>query len=499
MGKPLVSQDPLIGQVVGGRYEIVRLIGKGGMGAIYEIRNTRLGRSFALKTLIGEAAENADVIQRFRREADVIARIKHPHIVEVIDWESLEDGSPCMVLEYLRGDDLSTRIRDAAPMPWPFIARVGDQILSALATAHAAGVVHRDLKPQNVFLSADDSGVEAVKLLDFGISKIRDSRSLVTTDARLLGTPSYMSPEQAEGRSDDIGVATDVWAMGAILYELATGELAFEGASMPAVLYRICSREADAVNAKRGDAPPEFVQLVRETLTRDLADRIPDAVTLRARLRAALREVSGMQYSEQFPAVRGTPLPTRRKRLTGATDQTVSSGSHTPPGAQTTPITVSAPGMPTPTGAGQVSTSTLPLRTSKRMGLLLASMGAGILAMLVVVIVLATRSNARHDARPAASPPVAGSPIDAPVIVEPPADAASAAVVADAAAPVVPLDAAVHKGRPSKPAPKQTPKQVPASQDPPSDPPKADPPKPDPPKKKPCAKDDADCAFGDGT
>src|SRR5262247_1000095 len=119
MGKPLAGTDPLVGQVVCGRYEIVRLIGKGGMGAIYEVRNVRLGRAFALKMLIGEAAEDDEVLARFRREADVISRIKHPNIVDVIDWEHLEDGSPCMVLEYLQGEDLGNRIRAQGQLPWP--------------------------------------------------------------------------------------------------------------------------------------------------------------------------------------------------------------------------------------------------------------------------------------------------------------------------------------------------------------------------------------------
>src|SRR6185503_1822821 len=125
-------------------------------------------------------------------------------------------------------------------LAWPQLARVADQVLAALSIAHANGIVHRDLKPQNIFLAQDDSGDERVKLLDFGVSKVRDSKSLVTTDARLLGTPAYMSPEQSEGRADDIGTHTDVWAVGTILQEMATGEMAFGGPSLPSVLYKVC-------------------------------------------------------------------------------------------------------------------------------------------------------------------------------------------------------------------------------------------------------------------
>ena len=483
MGKPSQDADPLIGQVVGGRFEVVRLIGKGGMGAIYEIRNTRLGRSFALKTLIGEAAEDAEVIARFRREADVIAKIKHPNIVEVIDWEILDDGSPAMVLEYLKGEDLSARIREAAPLTWPFIGRIGDQILGALSTAHAAGVVHRDLKPQNVFLASDDSGEEKAKLLDFGVSKIRDSRSLVTTDARLLGTPSYMSPEQAEGRTDDIGPATDLWAMGAILYEMATGELAFDGASMPAVLYKICSREADAVNLKRADAPPAYVQLVREALARNIEDRITDADVFRVRLREVLREVAGLQYTDRIPRL-STPPPSRRKRYTGANDQTVQSGNMkaVAPEPPAEPSISTA----TPTGVGQVSASTL--MPPKRSPALLLGLGGVIAAMLVVVIVLATRKPGTAEDNPqpvSAHKSIApAETIDAGVAVAPP----------DAAVAVIPVDAAIAAVK------KDPPKKDPPKRDPPKqDPPKQDPPKQDPPKPpKKCPIGDKECEFLQG-
>ncbi|MEJ7597978.1 MAG: serine/threonine-protein kinase [Kofleriaceae bacterium] len=336
MGKP-AGKDELIGQVIGGRYQVVRLIGRGGMGAVYEVVNTRLGRSFAMKILIGEDANDDEVLSRFRREADMIARIKHPNIVEVIDWESLDDGSPCIILEYLQGEDLARRIRDAAPLPWPAIARFGDHVLSALSIAHAANIVHRDLKPQNIFLAHDDSGDERAKLLDFGVSKIRDSQSLVTTDARLLGTPSYMAPEQAEGRHEDVGPATDLWAMGAILYEMATGDLAFDGASMPAVLYKICSKEIEPVSNRRGDAPVAFVQLIRDALARDFDLRISDADVFRVRLRQALSSVANVRYSDQVLAARvSSPLtpssnPTPRpKRQTGAHDETVSGANPAP-------------------------------------------------------------------------------------------------------------------------------------------------------------------------
>jgi serine/threonine protein kinase len=436
MGKPQ-GKDELLGQIIGGRYEIVRLIGRGGMGAIYEVRNTRLGRSFAMKTLIGDAASDSDVLSRFRREADVIARIKHPNIVEVIDWEALDDGSPCMILEYLQGEDLARRIRDAAPLPWPVLAKIGDQVLSALSIAHAANIVHRDLKPQNIFLAHDDSGDERAKLLDFGVSKIRDSKSLVTTDARLIGTPSYMAPEQAEGRHDDVGPATDLWAMGAILYEMATGDLAFDGTSMPAVLYKICSKDAEPMTGRRPDAPAAFVELIQEVLTRDLEARVSDADVFRIRLRESLSSVANIRYSDQVLAARpvnlATPVtatrPTPRKRHTGAHEktivnesvgdaETIQSGRFEPP-----PM--------------RITENTLPPPPRRRSGALLLGIGGLAVAMIAIAIVVATSKSAPEtEKRPVQQKLVEEQPVlvDAAVLASEP-DAAIA-VVEDAPAPV---------------------------------------------------------------
>ncbi|HEY5938837.1 MAG TPA: protein kinase [Kofleriaceae bacterium] len=422
-----------MGQIIGGRYEIVRLIGRGGMGAIYEVRNTRLGRSFAMKTLIGDAASDPDVLSRFRREADVIARIKHPNIVEVVDWEALDDGSPCMILEYLQGEDLARRIRDAAPLPWPVIAKIGDQVLSALSIAHAANIIHRDLKPQNIFLAHDDSGDERAKLLDFGVSKIRDSQSLVTTDARLIGTPSYMAPEQAEGRHDDVGPATDLWAMGTILYEMATGDLAFDGTSMPAVLYKICSKEAEPITGRRPDAPIEFVELIREVLTRDLGARVSDADVFRIRLRESLSSVANVRYSDQVlaarPASTATPVsatrPTpRRKRHTGAHEKTiVNENVGSAETVQSGRFELPAP---------RTEDTLVPPR--RRSNKLVFAIGAIAVAMIAVAIVVAT-SKSSPPSTPRA--PVVQKLVEPAVVVPATVIDAGVSAVATDAAPIV--------------------------------------------------------------
>jgi serine/threonine-protein kinase len=293
--------DPLIGAVIAGRYEVVRIIGKGGMGTIYEVKNTRLGRSFALKTL-SDGSQDAELLARFRREAEIVAKLTHPNILDVVDWDTLEDGSPCMIMEYLRGEDLSTRLRTHGPLSWPDFARIADQVLAALTVAHRAGIVHRDLKPQNIFLAADDNGDERVKLLDFGISKLRDARTFTTTDAKVMGTPAYMPPEQAEGRQEDIGPATDVWAMATILYEMATSKVAFEAPSIPAVLYRVCHGRPKPVKEVRADTPDGLVQLIENALVVDVHARIDSIERMRIDLRSAMSHLDGVSWAEPLRA-----------------------------------------------------------------------------------------------------------------------------------------------------------------------------------------------------
>lgn len=280
------AKDPLVGELVAGRYRIERKIGKGGMGNVYEVSHAKLDRRFALKTLADDLVDDPEALARFRREADVIGRLKHPNIVEVVDWEEL-DGTPCIVMELLSGQLLADRLRNG-PLDWPDLARIADEILSALSMAHGAGIVHRDLKPQNIFLAEDGAGGVRAKLLDFGISKIADSKTFATTDAKMLGTPAYMAPEQADGRQDLVGPKTDVWAMGAILYEMATGATAFAGPSVPAILYRVCHGEPDSLAEQRADAPKAFVELVLRALSHG-EDRIENVDALRVGLRRALR------------------------------------------------------------------------------------------------------------------------------------------------------------------------------------------------------------------
>jgi serine/threonine protein kinase len=255
------------------------------MSRVYEVQHTQLARAFALKRLQPTLVRNTEAVQRFSLEAELLASLRHPHVVDISDWVTLPDGTPCMILEFLHGASLSVRLQRAA-LPWETIARMGDQAMSALQLAHRMGIVHRDLKPDNIFISIDDVGEERVKIVDFGVSKLSGSTRLSGVH-EIVGTPSYMSPEQAQGLTDEIGPATDVWAMGTILYEMATQKVAFDAATVAEALMRIVSGHAEPLLTYRKDAPPAFVELVERAISRD-ARRIRTIEELRAGLRKAL-------------------------------------------------------------------------------------------------------------------------------------------------------------------------------------------------------------------
>ncbi|MGE5185401.1 MAG: serine/threonine protein kinase [Acidobacteriota bacterium] len=280
-----MKDDPWIDAVVAGRYRIVRKLGEGGMSAVYEARHVKLQRQFAIKRLLPQLADNQEALERFEREAEMLAGLRHPNVVEVTDWDEFPDGAPCMVLEYLHGATLDRRM-SRGPMPWDAIARIGDQTMSALSLAHRNGITHRDMKPENIFMAIDDVGDDRVKLLDFGVSKLRGMIKTTGMFA-MLGTPSYMAPEQAQGQSDQIGAWTDVWAMGAILYEMATGRKAFEAKGIADTLMKINIGQYDPIAAYRNDASPAFVELVGRAMT-EREHRIQTIDELRAGLRETL-------------------------------------------------------------------------------------------------------------------------------------------------------------------------------------------------------------------
>ena len=268
-----------IGTILSDTYEIMRVLGEGGMGAVWEASHLRLpGKRCAVKVLHAQASADQEAYARFRREADIASRIGHPNIIEVLDWNTLPSGSPYLVLEYLDGEDLAARLA-RGPVPLAEALSIARQIGSALKAAHANQVVHRDLKPGNIFLvprEVDGVIVDHVKVLDFGISKIRNSQTVQTQDAVLLGTPQYMAPEQALGKNHEIDGRTDVFALAAIVYEMLSGRPAFLGASLAEVVFKVVYEPVTPLPQLVPDVPPTVAAAIEHAMQKSASDRYPD-------------------------------------------------------------------------------------------------------------------------------------------------------------------------------------------------------------------------------
>jgi serine/threonine-protein kinase len=227
------------GLTLGDTYVVGRRLARGAMGEVYEAEHVRLPGRFAVKLLLRELQGNQDAFARFCREAEIMSQLRHPHIVQIYDFNVAPDARPYFVMEYLQGRDLEARLKNG-PLPLPAVTRIVDAVASALAVAHAHGVVHRDLKPANIFLATVDGQTdELVKVLDFGISKVRAAAAQISQAVDLLGTPAYMSPEQARGQTDQIDGRTDQFALAAITYRMLTSQDPFHGDDTAAVLYQV--------------------------------------------------------------------------------------------------------------------------------------------------------------------------------------------------------------------------------------------------------------------
>ena len=268
-----------VGSVIAGTYTIEGLLGKGGMGAVFVASHARLpGKKVAIKILHPDVAD-AESIARFKREAEIASRLGHPNIVEVHDWNELPDGTPYIVYELLHGESLADRLR-RGPLGHDEAMAILRQVGSALAAAHREGIVHRDLKPQNIFLVQADDGVSVkAKVLDFGISKIRGSTTVKTQDTAMLGTPQYMAPEQATGRHDEVDGRTDVFALGAVVYEMFAGVPAFQGTTIPEVVFKVVYEETAPLAERAPGVAPHVSAGVQRALAKKSTERWDDVGT----------------------------------------------------------------------------------------------------------------------------------------------------------------------------------------------------------------------------
>jgi serine/threonine-protein kinase len=298
------------GTVLDGTYRLTRLLGRGGMGSVYEGHHTGAGKLVAVKVMHRGLMAYPELLARFRREAKVTSELDHPHVVNVFGFGTAPAGEPYMVMEFLDGEDLQTRLERVGPLPLAMVAQIVHQVASALSEAHAAGVVHRDLKPDNVFLVRVADGAVFAKVVDFGLSKVLKTSATKLTVARaVFGTPEFMAPEQAEGRQDAIDHRSDQWSLACLAWFTATGCLPFAGADVNAILARVIAAVPIPPAAAAPALPAGVEKVLRRALSKHRSDRFP---TIRAFARAFETAVSPASAAgADTAAARGTPAPVR--------------------------------------------------------------------------------------------------------------------------------------------------------------------------------------------
>ena len=254
-----------------GGFRVVRELGHGGMGYVFEAEDQRLGRRVAVKVLTPELARQPDAVARFLREARSAANVEHENVVPILHVDE-QAGAPFIVMPLLRGESLSARISRAGALPVGEIVRIGRDVVAGLAAAHARGLVHRDLKPANVWL---DEGTGRARVLDFGLARLSDGADALTDSQALMGTPPYMAPEQLDGKPAT--PRSDLFSLGATLYECATGQKAFTGPSITAIIKAVAEHHPPSPTELNPEVPTKLSELILRLLSKNAARRPTDA------------------------------------------------------------------------------------------------------------------------------------------------------------------------------------------------------------------------------
>jgi serine/threonine-protein kinase len=285
----VIRQEPAIapvrcGQIIAGKYEVERLIGRGAMGFVVAARHLELGEQVALKFLIPEALDNPEIVARFAREARASARIKSEYIARVLDVGNLPNGLPYIVMEHLEGDDLANILQTHGALVLPRAVEYVMQACEALAAAHSVGIVHRDIKPENLFVVQHAPGIGSIKVLDFGVSKMSLTGSPFENDLPLVqtvlpvGSPMYMSPEQIRG--EDVDARTDIWSLGCVLYELLTANMPFDAPSITQLTAGILEKEPTPLASYFPGVPAEVEAIIARCLQKNADDRFQSVAEL---------------------------------------------------------------------------------------------------------------------------------------------------------------------------------------------------------------------------
>jgi serine/threonine-protein kinase len=403
MGFAEGDRGHLVGVVLQDSYRLTRLIGQGGMGAVYEGTQLRLKKRIAVKLLARELSSNQDALARFRREAEVTSQLGHPHIVQVFDFGTAPSGEPYLVMEYLEGEDLDQRIRRHGRIPLPAAVSIVRQIASALSSTHSRGIVHRDLKPANVFVLEVEGETDFVKVVDFGISKVWAASVRLTGVSALLGTPNYMSPEQAMGQIDEIDHRTDQWSLGCIAYEMLAGRAPFLGETVHSLLYQVINTEPAPLAALVPTLPAEVARVVHRALSKGQGERFPTVNAFARSLAAAATSESTTSTSAAVAMAAtqpAAPAPIRTPEAPLAA-----------PRAQPTTLSRTASELFAPLGR-------LRMKLGPKGGAALAG-GLGVLTLVLVLRpVLSPKTQApAPEAHPAATSP--SPPLVQPIVTAP--------------------------------------------------------------------------------
>jgi eukaryotic-like serine/threonine-protein kinase len=430
-GGPNAAAGVREGDILDGKYRVERVLGIGGMGVVVAAHHIRLNEKVALKVLLPEALGNADAVARFAREAQAAVKIKSEYVARVTDVGTLPNGAPYMVMEYLEGGDLAEWIKQRGALPIEQAVEFVLHACIAVADAHALKIIHRDLKPANLFCVRRSDGQLSIKVLDFGISKMTDAAGAgagvaMTRTSAMMGTPLYMSPEQMRS-AKDVGAQTDIWALGAILFELMAGRPAFLAESVTELAIKVNNEPPPSVRTFRPDVPAGLEAIIFKCLEKDPRQRYANVAVLALallpfapkRAKASVERISGIIQAAGLSA----------------------SALELPPSPPVSPGTLAsgAPGLAPSTTPGVSHTTPGSTGTPRRTGVIIGGAAISFAAVLGALLVL----------RKAPTPP----PITERAVATPASSPASAGPPGVTTATAVPTAAATTAASPAQPAP----------------------------------------------
>ena len=449
------SGDPLLGTTVAGRYKVIKLLGEGGMGQVYLAEHSAIEKRIALKVLRSEYAHKGEIVTRFQQEAISASRIKHPNVLDVFDFGQLENGCFYLAMEFLEGNDLADELQRARVLTAPRALPIAMQICRALAAAHSKGVVHRDMKPENVFLQRTGDGEEIVKIVDFGIAQLKPSNEeaaaasthrRLTRTGMIFGTPEYMAPEQASGKHADL--RCDIYAVGIILFELFTGSVPFTGETFLGVLTKHLNEMPPSMRSVYPDLQlsPELEGVVSRALAKDPLQRYQTMTELAqalastpegqyAGLRGPYSQVGGDGRGSMLPGG-ATPNPTAQQFVANPTGPQHGAGGSGPVLTDAARAAVTMPRQDTAearaeTQLGGEAATRPPTKSGSGSAVVLALLGVLVVGGGAGAFFLRDRGTTPITASAQAKPPE--PPVAVPVTPEPPPVVPSTAAPATSA------------------------------------------------------------------